>query len=312
VRVLAGDPLDWNATSNAGSAVSIGVFDGVHRGHQEVLADLAVQADARGGLQRVVLTFDPHPLALLTPGHEPPLIGSLSQRLDWLAAEGVDLVGVLPFEQIRLMEAADFVEQILVKSLGTRVVVVGMDFRYGRGRDGTIETLIGAGSRLGFAVDAVPLLTEHDGALSSSNVRILVQQGEVEAAAEVLARPFAVRGEVVEGDRRGRGIGFPTANLRFDAEVLIPKHGVYATLAEIDRQTYPSVTNVGVRPTFDGHIETVETHLLDVDLDLYGKTIDVHFISSIRPEQKFGDVEALVTQITADVREARFKLTSPE
>ncbi len=312
MKVLKGNPLDWNATSDAGSAVSIGVFDGVHRGHQEVLADLASQAESRGGLQKVVLTFDPHPLAVLTPGHEPPLIGSLEQRLAWLGAEGVDVVGVLPFEHIRLMDATEFVEKVLVKGLSTRVVVVGMDFRYGRGRDGTIETLIDAGERFGFAVDAVPLLTEHDGALSSSNVRILVQQGKVEAASEVLGRPFAIRGEVIEGDRRGRTIGFPTANLRFADHVVVPRHGVYATLAEVDGHTYRSVTNVGVRPTFDGQTETVEAHLLDEDLDLYGKTMDLHFLAAIRSEQKFDSVDELVAQITADVGDARALLAAHE
>ncbi len=304
MKVLTGDPFDWNTASEPGSAVTIGVFDGVHRGHQLVLADLRFEAAERG-LQTVVLTFDPHPLAVLTPGHEPPLVGSLDQRLDWLEGEGVDVVGILPFERIRNTEADEFVERLLVKCLSARVVVVGADFRYGQRRAGNVDTLEEAGGRFGFAVDAVPLLTEHDGALSSSNIRILVQQGDVEAAAEVLGRPFTVRGVVVRGDGRGAQIGVPTANLRVPDQVVLPRRGVYATTTRVGHDRLPSVTNVGVRPTFAGETEIVETHLLDADRDLYGLELDVEFLNRIRDEQAFAGVEELVARIEKDIAAAR-------
>lgn len=304
MKVLSGNPLDWNAAPDHGSVVSIGVFDGVHRGHQEVLADLSDQATALGGLQKVVLTFDPHPLAILTPAHAPPLIGSLTQRLDWLEAEGIDMVGVLPFAQIRTMAAKDFVEEVLVKGFASKAVVVGMDFRYGLGRDGNVDTLAEAGDQLGFVVDGVPLLTEHDGPLSSSNVRILVQQGHVEAAAEVLGRYFAVRGDVVAGDGRGKTIGVPTANLEYAPEVVLPRRGVYATWASFGDECYRSVTNVGVRPTFDGNRETVEAHLFELDRDIYGEAVDLHFVAGLREEQRFAGVDDLVKQIHEDIENA--------
>lgn len=305
MKVLHGNPIDWEPLITDGSAISIGVFDGVHRGHQEVLSDLSAQAQELGGLEKAVLTFDRHPRSVLDPAHAPKMLASVEQRLEWLEEAGVDTVGVLPFPAVRDMEPGYFIRRVLCDTLAARAVVVGVDFRFGVDRSGSVDTLWKAGQELGFVVDGVPLLSESLSPLSSSRIRALVIEGDVSEAADLLGRPFTMRGVVIRGDGRGRQIGVPTANISVGEDLLLPKHGVYASTVLAGGQWYPSVTNVGVRPTFDGAAVTVESHLLDVDLDLYGETLDVAFLLGLRDERQFEGVEALVAQIHQDIEAAR-------
>ena len=308
MKVMRGNPRRWGPAPSQGSAVTIGVYDGVHRGHQTVLSDLAVQAGALGVAQRAVLTFDRHPLTLVTPERVPGLLTTIEQRLEVLESLGVDFVGILPFEEIRAMHAAEFVHQVLLGSLGAKLVVVGTNFRFGRNREGDVSVLRHEGIRHGFQVDAVELLRGEGTTVSSSAIRSLLSVGDVEDVEHALGRPFELRGLVVAGDGRGRGIGFPTANLSFSDELAVPARGVYAVLVKAGDRLVPGVANVGVRPTFGGELLTVEVHLLDFDDDLYGQTLGVNFKYRLRDELRFSGVDELVAQIAKDAEEARRRL----
>lgn len=304
MRVLRGSPTTWEPPSPDGLAVAIGVFDGVHRGHRTVLADLAAEAQLHGS-GRAAVTFDPHPLTVIDPDRALRLLGTVDQRIGWLAAEGVDVVAVLPFPEIRTLTPSEFADQVLRDGLGARAVVVGTDFRFGKDREGDVATLRSVGARAGFVVDAVPLLAEDHSPLSSSRIRDLVASGDVEAAADLLGRPYIMRGPVVRGDGRGKTIGVPTANIAYAPEVVVPKVGVYAGRVTVGGSPYPAVTNIGIRPTFDGDEVTVEAHLIDWEGDLYDCVIDVEITRRLRNEQKFASVDELVAQIHRDIAEAR-------
>lgn len=306
MRVLTGDPGEWEPATTR-SVVAIGVFDGVHRGHQAVLEELMNLADRINGpgTVRGVLTFDPHPLAVVAPDRAPRLLGTLHQRLERLAEVGVDVVGVLPFARIRSMEPGEFVKAVLVDAFAAKAVAVGADFRFGHDRSGDVGTLTSAGEVWDFVVDAVPLLSEDDSQLSSTRIRSLVAGGQVDEAAHLLGRPYAIEGPVVRGDGRGRTIGIPTANINYEPTVVLPQTGVYVGHVHVDGRDVPAVTNVGIRPTFDGRAVTVEAHLLDWDGDLYGRVIEVTLEHRLRGERKFDGVDALVAQIRADIEQAR-------
>lgn len=307
MRVLEGDPRDWPEPTGPGTAVTIGNYDGVHLGHQTVLADLAERASALGGLPRAVLTFDPHPVAVMAPEHAPRLLTSIDQRIEILDYLGVDTVGVLPFERIRMMDPEQFVCDVLARGLGARVVAVGANFRFGHDRVGDVESLRAGGTTFGFDVDVVPLL-EGDGPVSSSGIRTMISAGAVDEARQALGRAFELRGEVVAGERRGRSIGFPTANVVPPAGMAIPARGVYSARARIGVQLLPAVVNVGIRPTFNGDLELIEAHLLDFEGELYGDEIGLLFEHRLRGEQKFEGVDELVAQIQRDVEAARLLL----
>lgn len=299
--VHRGSPRDW-PSSNGPQAVSIGVFDGVHRGHQKVLSDLCATA-ADQDLGVTVLTFDPHPMSIVAPDLAPRLLGTLDQRIEWLGEHGVTQVGVLPFEEVRTMSAAEFVDQVLAGTLGAVVVAVGADFRFGRDRAGDVATLVASGA---FKVDIVDLLTAGAAPVSSTKIRQHIVAGDVGQAADDLTRPFTLRADVVLGEQRGRTIGFPTANLRPATDVIIPAHGVYAGRAVVDGARQPAVINVGIRPTFGADRTTVvEVHLLDGEHELYDRSIDVEFVARLREERRFESVEALREQIEADVAAGR-------
>ena len=304
MKVWTGDPQTWGPAPADGAAVSIGVFDGVHRGHQAVLADVAERAED-AGMEQVALTFDVHPLSVVSPTHAPRMLTTVAQRLEIFESLGIDQVGVLPFEDIRTTSPDGFVSKVLVGAFGARLVAVGTDFRYGAERAGDIDTLRRAGIGYGFEVDSVELLEEDGGPISSTTIRTLLSEGQVVEANELLGRTFELRGEVVEGDKRGRAIGFPTANLGFDDRTALPANGVYAVRAGVGEAVFDAVTNVGVRPTFGGDTVVVETHLLGQDLDLYGRELRVWFVDRIRDEMRFDGVEALVEQIGHDVETAR-------
>jgi riboflavin kinase/FMN adenylyltransferase len=273
--------------------VAIGTFDGVHLGHREVI---------RGA--DTVLTFDPHPLSVIHPEATPKLISTFPVRRDLIAGLGVEELVVIPFDKsFSEQSAEDFVQHVLLDRLGAVAVSVGENFRFGKGARGTPEFLSGHDE---FETRVVPLVEAAGETVSSSHIRGLVAAGEVDQAAEFLGGPFLFEGEVVPGDKRGRELGMPTANLVPDDAYVTPGHGVYAGWAN----GHPAAVNVGVRPTFEtGRGLIVEAHLLDFDGDLYGQTLRIAFLERLRGEKRFDSVDELVAQMRRDVEEAR-RITS--
>jgi riboflavin kinase/FMN adenylyltransferase len=299
-RIGTFEPVTWPSP-----VVTIGNFDGVHRGHQALIGGAVARAEVEGGTP-VVLTFDPHPACVLTPDRAPARLMTLDQRVEIMADLGVKHVVALAFDrQLAQMTAAEFSVEILHRILRARAVLVGEAFRFGRGREGSIETLRELGPRLGFSVVAVPPVLHEGAPVSSSRVREAVEAGEVRKAAMLLGRPFFLDGSVARGDGRGRKLGVPTANLDPDNETL-PALGVYACwcrgAADEPRAT---VVNVGRRPTFGGGPPVVEAHLLDWAGDLYGRRLRLEFAERLREERSFVDEGALLDQIRADVATAR-------
>lgn len=281
-------------------AVSIGKFDGVHRGHRQVIDQLLSMA---GKAEPTVVTFDRHPHATLKPGSEPDPILSDSQKIELLAAAGISRVVVLPFdEELSALSHEDFSRMVLAEGLSTSVVLVGADFRYGRGGEGTIDTLRQEGDHWGFRVEVVADVCEAEGErVSSTMIRRLLSEGRVATVRDLLSRYHSVRGEVGHGFERGRVLGYPTANLRGNIEGLLPADGVYATRVTHRGSTYNAATSLGVNPTFgDVSERTLESHLLDVTLDLYGDTVTIEFVDFIRGMQKFPNPEALAEQMARD------------
>jgi riboflavin kinase / FMN adenylyltransferase len=289
----------------APSVVTLGNFDGVHRGHQ-VLLRRAVDAAHEQGVRAVAVTFHPHPAAVLRPGAEPLALQPVEDRVHHLLDAGVDLVLVLPFtRELASLGPHVFVEKVLVDRLRAVQVIVGSNFRFGHKASGNVVTLNDAGATYGFHTEAVTLLDLDGVPISSTAVREHLERGDVAWANRALGRPFTLAGEVVPGDGRGRTIGVPTANLAVPVEQLVPANGVYAGHAEVDGRRHPCVTNVGVRPTFDGRARTVEVHLLDTEADLYGRHLRVGFEHRLRDERRFADVDELVARIRADIDDAR-------
>ncbi|MGD9798383.1 MAG: bifunctional riboflavin kinase/FAD synthetase [Acidimicrobiia bacterium] len=298
-----------------GSAVTIGFFDGVHLGHQVVIGEVRRLA-AELGAASAVVTFDPHPAVVVRPASAPPLLTGLDQRLELLAATGVDRTLVVPFDEARSKESAEeFVEDVLVGCLGVRAVVVGEDFHFGHQRRGDVALLRRMGERHGFEVDGIELHASAASAartVSSTAIRAALADGDVVAAARMLGRPYEVRGTVERGDRRGRELGFPTANLAVPDDRARPAEGVYAArYVRPDGSTHPAAVSLGRRPQFyeDGGLLLLEAHLLDGpaevdDLDLYGELGAVQFVERIRGQARFETVDALVARMALDVAEA--------
>lgn len=281
-------------------AVSIGKFDGVHRGHRQVIDQLLSMA---GKAEPTVVTFDRHPHATLKPGSEPDPILSDSQKIELLAGAGIARVVVLPFdEELSALSHENFSRMVLAEGLSTSVVLVGADFRYGHGGEGTIDTLRQEGDHWGFRVDVVADVCEAEGErVSSTMIRRLLGEGRVATVRDLLSRYHSVRGEVGHGFERGRVLGYPTANLRGNIEGLLPADGVYATRVTHRGSTYNAATSLGVNPTFgDVSERTLESHLLDVTLDLYGDMVTIEFVEFIRGMQKFPNPEALAEQMARD------------
>jgi riboflavin kinase/FMN adenylyltransferase len=298
-----------------GSVVTIGVFDGVHRGHRVVVDRARAHAD-RLGLPLVVLTFEPHPYVVVRPDATPPAVSTVDHRVHLLQEAGADAVLVLRFDAERAAQSPDdFVTEILVERLRARAVVVGEDFRFGHRAAGDVELLAELGRQHGFAVDAVPT-AGHDGVRwSSTVVRDRVIAGDVASAAEVLGHPFRVEGVVVEGDKRGRALGYPTANLPIPPGALVPADGVYAgTLTRLDMTgapTMPAAVSVGSNPTFEGVQRRVEAYVLDRDdLELYGVPVAVAVVARLRGQERFDCVADLVAQMGRDVDATRVALAA--
>jgi len=297
----------------AGSAVTIGAYDGVHLGHRALLARLRARAGAQG-LETAVVTFDRHPATVVRPESAPLLLCDLDQKLELLASTGVDRVLVLPFDEERAREPArEFIDEVLVGALGTRVVVVGEDFHFGHGRQGDVAMLREAGAEVGFAVDGVTLETASvagdPGPISSTRIRALVAAGEVAQAAALLGRPHQLRGTVSHGDGRGGPeLGYPTANVDVPPGMAVPGQGIYAGYYERPGGSrWPAAVSIGTRPTYYGSRGPVllEAHLLDFDGDLYGEVARVSFVERLRGNQVFDTTEALVSQMDRDVAATR-------
>ncbi len=295
------------------TVVTIGNFDGVHLGHQHVLQQARATADELGVATVVVVTFDPHPIAVLRPEHAPPTLTNIPTRLRLLEEAGVDAVLVVPFDRdIAAWTPEEFIDRVLVGSLHARAVVVGANFRFGNRAAGDVALLRTAGETRGFVVEGIAL----DGGpqvWSSTYIRNCLAAGDVAGAAEALGRPFTVRGVVVRGDQRGRELGFPTANVPTPVDVAAPADGVYAgRLTRLDTgESFPAAISVGINPTFDGERERrVESYVLDrEDLELYGVEVEVAFVDRLRGMVKFEGIEALVETMHGDVRRAREILT---
>jgi riboflavin kinase/FMN adenylyltransferase len=306
------DPL------SAGSVVTIGAFDGVHQGHRKVLQLVRELADARH-LDAAVLTFDRHPAQVVRPESAPRLLTSLDQKLELLAATGLlDLICVLRFDEARSHETAEeFVHEVLVARLAARVVVVGADFHFGHRRGGNVALLERMGLDLGFEVIGLGLVapepaSDHE-PYSSTRVRGALAHGDVDAAAALLGGFHEVRGTVVTGDRRGRELGYPTANVMVAGETALPADGIYAgRFRGADGRWRPCAISLGRRPTFYEHADAslLEAYVLDFDGDLYGQEVAVQFVARLRGEQKFDSVDDLVAQIGRDVAAARVSLAA--
>lgn len=306
----------------AGTAATIGAFDGVHLGHQALLRLVRDEASARG-LRTALVTFDRHPAQVVRPESAPKLLTNLDQRLELLAATGlVDHTLVLTFDDSRRQEPAEeFVREVLVDCLGAQLVVVGADFHFGNQRKGNVALLETMGAECGFEVVGIPLVEAESGpgvrgvpevtVYSSTVIRRLLTEGDVEAAAALLGRPHEVRGPVIEGDRRGGAmLGFPTANVDVPGEICLPADGIYAgTFRGADGLDRPAAINLGRRPTFyaAGH-RLLEAHLLDFDGDLYGQQAAVRFVARIRDELRFESVDALIEAMHRDVDAVRAAL----
>ncbi len=287
------------------SVVTIGVFDGMHRGHQHLIRRLVKSARDSGRLA-VVLTFFPHPDVVLRGLSGRYYLTSPQQRADLMGELGVDHVITLPFnEEFRQIRAASFVD-MMREHLKLESLWVGADFALGYKREGNTDFLRAQGVEKGFALEVIDLVGENGIAtFSSTAIRDLLSAGDVEAAQRLLGRSYSVSGEIVHGDHRGRTIGFPTANIATWGEQVIPANGVYAGWATVSDERHMAVTNVGMRPTFEGQSLRVEAHLLDFDRDIYGETITFTFETRLRPEKKFNGIQELIAQIGADAQTGR-------
>ncbi len=294
------------------SVVTVGTFDGVHAGHQALLRYLVSRAHTLGGRSTVV-TFDPHPREVVH-GDRVPLLSTVDERATLMEGLGIDLVAVVDFTPaFARLSAPEFVRDVLVNGVGMQEVVVGYDFSFGRGREGNAALLQRMGEHSGFRVNVVPAEVVDSRVVGSSVIRrALLERGDVQAAAQMLDRPYTIEGRVVEGDGRGRTIGYPTANLALhEPRKLVPRHGVYAVrVNNRDEDWIPGMMNIGTRPTFDGQDVRLEVHLLDFDGDLYGAHLVVEFVERMRDEVRFATVDELVEQLSRDEERCRTILQS--
>jgi riboflavin kinase / FMN adenylyltransferase len=292
--------------SSGPTVATIGVFDGLHKGHK-VLHDRVLAEATRVGAKSAIVTFDPHPLEVVAPDHAPCTLTTIAQRLALFETEGVGVTLILQFtKELAKLTAEEFIRGVLVDALHVRKVIVAEDFRFGNDRAGDTATLARMGERLGFECETIELVKIDGNKVSSSDIRKAVAAGDVERAADLLGHPFRLEGVVVEGDKRGRAIGFPTANVQPDPRTCLPALGVYAGWWVSGGRRLPGVINVGVRPTFKSDDPpVVEIHLFDLDEDLYGRRGEVEFTKHLRPEERFASVDELVAQIRSDAGQAR-------
>ncbi len=305
MRVLSGPVLGWEA-QEAPSEVTIGVLDGLHLGHRELLSRLDTS------LTPTVLTFDPHPVEVLRPGSDPRLITTIDERLALFEGAGVGLAGVLDLGEIKDFPPDRFVEDVLVTKLNARRVVVGPDFKFGRDRSGDTALLSRMGADHDFKTEIVDLVGDEGGVYSSSRIRLLIESGAVGEASAALGSRFRLTSQVVAGDKRGRDLGFPTANLRLPPRKVIPGDGVYAAFAILDGESHQAAVNVGVRPTFGAGERLIEAFIFDFDEEIYGRDLTLEFVEFLRPELEFSDIDDLIARMHDDVATARALLSSVE
>jgi len=309
-RGLESTPSGWGR-----SVVTIGVFDGVHRGHQQIIGHAVKRAEERG-LRSVVVTFDPHPAEVVRPGSHPAVLTEPARKAELIERLGVDVLCVLPFTpEFSRVSAEEFVHDVLVEHLHAALVVVGENFRFGHKAAGDVALLTRLGRDFGFAVEGAPLVTgdaaDGETVFSSTYIRACVAAGDVGAAAAALGRPHRLEGVVVRGDRRGRLLGYPTANLLTRPYAAIPADGVYAAWLVRDKvaDRLPAAVSIGTNPTFAGQERRVEAHVLDFHEDLYGEHVDLDFIARLRDMRTYDTVELLVAQIERDISQTRTVLT---
>ncbi|CAN5197124.1 bifunctional riboflavin kinase/FAD synthetase [soil metagenome] len=299
----------FHGTENANiikpNVLTLGVFDGLHLGHQRIMQTVVERANATGAAATAI-TFDPHPRAVLHPASAPPLLQTLDQRLANLEVLGIEQAIVIAFDrEFAAQPAEEFISEIIRDRLNAREVHLGQDFAFGRGRGGNIDLLRKMGGDLGFVADEVAEVRLRGLRISSSKIRHLLAEGRVNLARRMLGRPYGVEGVIIRGNRRGHTIGFPTANLKPHNRV-IPRYGVYATATLIEGTWRKSITNIGVRPTFENDADpSIETYIFDFDGELYGDVLRVRFLHRIRDERKFSGIDELKAQIERDTRRAR-------
>ena len=287
------------------SAVTIGVFDGVHRGHQAIIGHL-VKRSKDLGVRSVVMTFDPHPSEVVRPGSHPAILTEPNRKAELIEALGVDVLCVVPFTQdFSRLTADEFVHDALVESLHAALVVVGENFRFGHKAAGDVSLLERLGRTFGFAVEGAPLVSADDTVFSSTYIRSCIDAGDVRAAAAALGRPHRLEGIIVRGDQRGHEIGFPTANLSVHKYAAVPADGIYAGWLVRRGERLPAAISIGTNPTFSGRERRVEAYILDFDGDIYGERVALDFVERLRDMLKFDGVEPLVAQMTEDVAQAR-------
>src|SRR5687767_680769 len=293
-----------NANIQKPTVLTLGVFDGLHLGHQRIMRTVVERAKAVDAVPTAI-TFDPHPRAVLHPETAPPLLQTLDQRLANFDVLGIEQAIVIPFtKDFAAQPAEDFLADIVHDRLHAKEVYLGRGFAFGRGRGGDIDLLRKMSGELGFFADEVPEVQLRGQRISSSKIRKLLAEGRVNLVRRMLGRPYGVEGVIIRGNRRGHTIGFPTANLKPHNRVT-PKFGVYATATLVDGAWRRSITNIGVRPTFETEAEpSIETYIFDFDEDLYGDVLRVRFLHRIRDERKFNGVEELKAQIEKDSRHA--------
>ncbi|HET6527999.1 MAG TPA: bifunctional riboflavin kinase/FAD synthetase [Balneolaceae bacterium] len=290
------------------SVVTVGTFDGVHAGHRAIMDTVAQKARERDA-RSVIITFDPHPRDIISPGDAGiKLLTTLHERAEILEELGIDLMVVIPFDRdFSLLSSEDFIRDIIFKKIGVSEFVIGYDHHFGRNREGTIETIEKLSKELGF--DSYVVSKREVGAKTVSSTAIrkaISEEGNVEQAAKFLQRPYRLNGTVVHGDKRGKKIGFPTANIKPEhSKKIIPKDGVYAVKMRVNDEWYKGMMNIGHRPTFEGKVRALEVHLFDFSEDIYGEEVQVRFFNRIRNEKKFDGIDALKAQLEDDERRAR-------
>jgi len=300
--------IGWDEiTHDDQSIVTVGTFDGVHRGHQAIIDYLRERAREQSGLSTLV-SFDPHPRAVVH-GDDVPLLTTVADRADALETLGLDRFVVVPFStDFARLGPEEYVEKVLVEGIGVREITVGYDHRFGKGRAGDVDLLRELGEKYGFEVDVIPPQEVDRDVVSSSTIRsLLLEEGDMQRARELLGRSYQIEGVVAKGEGRGRKLGYPTANLALeDARKLVPKRGVYATKVTLPNgRRRGGMLNIGRRPTFDEMDVTVEVHLLDYEGDLYGERLTVQFLQRLRDEQRFESADALATQLSEDEKHCR-------
>ncbi|MEX0772031.1 MAG: bifunctional riboflavin kinase/FAD synthetase [Balneolales bacterium] len=287
---------------NPASVVTVGTFDGVHKGHKSLISRVVEKARKRNA-RSVVVSFDPHPREIIDPDFSTKLLTTLEERRKIMGDLGVDLLVVIPFNRdFSLLSSEEFIKDVIYDKIGLMEFVIGYDHQFGRNREGGISTVTALGKELGFDVHIVQAQEIHKVTVSSSTVRnTLEEKGNIQLVRQFLGRPYRITGMVIHGEKRGRLLGYPTANVKVDhPQKIIPKNGVYAVDLCIEEKKYRGMMNIGVRPTFTEEERTLEVNIFDFDQDVYGKSIDILFLDRIRDERKFSGVEELIAQLEND------------